>query len=110
MAKERKCGSCGSTNLISSKENTLSLPWKDYPSVLITEENDLTVCKDCGELVFSASQGKTIDALITKSIHSQINLFIKTIVQREKCEQKEIAGHIEHILDKDRHCRHRPFG
>lgn len=94
MAKNRRCGNCGSTNLVSSKENTLSLPWKDYPSVLITEENSLMTCKDCNEVVFSASQGKLIDELVLKSINSQINLFIKMIIHREKCEQKEIAEHI----------------
>ncbi|MCB0408091.1 MAG: helix-turn-helix transcriptional regulator [Bdellovibrionales bacterium] len=61
---------------------------------MITEENSLITCKDCNEVVFSASQGKIIDQLVIKSINSQINLFIKMIIQREKCEQKEIAEHI----------------
>ncbi len=94
MKRHTRCGSCGSNNLISSKENTVSMPWKDYPSVLITEESRLMTCKGCGEIALSASQGKTIDELVKKSINSQVNLFIKIITQREKCGPKEIAEHL----------------
>jgi len=94
MAKSRRCGNCGSTNLGSSQEGNLFLSWRDYPSVLITEENSLMVCKDCGEVIFTASQGKMIDDLIERSINSQINLFLKMIMGRERCEQKLIAEHL----------------
>ncbi len=103
MKRPKRCGSCGSNNLISSKENTVSLPWKDYPSILITEESCLMACKDCGEAVFSASQGKVVDELVKNSINSQFKLFIKIIIQREKCGTKKIAEHLgigrEHLSE-----------
>jgi hypothetical protein len=94
MKRPKRCGSCGSNNLISSKENIVSLPWKDYPSVLITDDDSIMICKDCGKTVFPASQGKMVDELVIKSINAQVNHFIKIITQREKCGPKEIAEHL----------------
>ena len=94
MKKPKRCGNCGSTKLVSSKDANFSLPWKDYPSVLLTEPVDAWTCSECNELIFPASKAKTIDTAIKGSINSHINQFIKMITLRENCEQKEIAAHI----------------
>lgn len=103
MKKPKRCGSCNSTNLTSSKKLTPSLPWKDYPLVFVSQAKNLIVCQKCHEPIFSASDGKMIDKLVTDSINSQIQFFIKTIVQREKCEQNRIAEHLgissEHLSE-----------
>lgn len=94
MKKPKRCGNCGSVELISSKEAEFHLPWKGYPAVLLTQPVDAWVCSDCGELIISASKAKVVDDIIKTSITSHINDFINMIVLRENCEQKDIAGHI----------------
>ena len=94
MKKFKKCGNCGSTKLISSKENNFSFPWKDYPSVFISQDYELNICENCHELIFCASEGKMIDELIQNSIRRQVNSFIQKIMHRENCATKEIAERI----------------
>jgi len=94
MKKPRRCGNCGSAKLISSKDASFSLSWKDYPSVLLTESVDAWTCSECNELIFPASKAKAIDLAVKASINTHINQFIKLIIHRENCEQKEIAVHV----------------
>ena len=44
--------------------------------------------------MLNASQLRQLDTVVEQSITANIKYFIKKIVDREKCEQREIAIHI----------------
>lgn len=67
------------------------MPWKDYPFVELDTKLPIWSCADCGEFLINAAQTKELDKEIRASIQSQVLQFISIIVQREKCEQKELA-------------------
>lgn len=93
MNKPSRCGNCGS-NDIKETRTEMSLPWKDYPSVRLSEPFEWLKCHDCGEIILNASQSHQLDVMIEKSITKYIRYFIQHTIEREKCEQKEIASHI----------------
>lgn len=95
MKMPKRCGNCGSEKLSKiDPVDTIALPWRDYPMVTLTEPIEGFKCTDCGELVLNASQAKGIDEKIVSSITHHIQAFLETIIQREHCEQRQIASHL----------------
>lgn len=94
MSKPKRCGNCGSSKMVLPPSQGLTVRWKDYPAVRLIEKMDAWVCQDCGELSLKASQMAALDALTEKSITAHIRHFIQTIVERENCDQREIAAHL----------------
>ena len=95
MTKPKRCGNCGSSKLVqSTKLDTLNMPWKDYPSVLLESPFNHWSCGDCDEVLLNASQTKELDQAISRSIQMQVQYFISNITKRENCDQKELAKHL----------------
>jgi hypothetical protein len=94
MAQPKRCGNCGSKHIQKIDKSGLTLPWKDYPAVLISQPVNGFKCENCGELILNATQGKDLDAKIEASIVEAVQSYLALILQREKCEQKDIAAHL----------------
>lgn len=95
MRAPKLCGHCGSEKFRKLKaSDTLSLPWKDYPVVTLTTFPEGFKCSQCGELDLNAAQAGELDRHIMASIVGQVQSFIAFIMQREKCEQRQIAMHL----------------
>ena len=90
----RRCGECGSTEVKLSDILGTQVPYKDYPSVLISKSHDFHRCMKCGNFVFKSGEPKILDGIITESITEQVQLFISLITDREGCEQQELAKHL----------------
>lgn len=94
MAQPKKCGNCGSEKIKKIDKSSLTLPWRDYPAVLVSQPVSGLKCESCGELILNATQGKDLDAKIEASIVEAVQSYLALILQREKCEQKDIAAHL----------------
>ena len=95
MKIPKRCGNCGSEHLVElGAKDQLTLPWRDYPSVVLVKPIDGFRCTDCGEFILNASQAKALDTKVTDAIIEQVQSFIAAIIKRESCEQKQIASHI----------------
>jgi hypothetical protein len=94
MNKLKRCGNCGSSEIKKIAGTGLALPWRDYPSVRLIEPFECLRCQHCNELLLNASQLRQLDNVVEQSITANIKYFIQKIVDREKCEQREIAIHI----------------
>jgi hypothetical protein len=94
MAQPKKCGNCGSEHIHKIYKNSLTLAWKDYPAVLISQPVSGLKCEKCGELILNATQVKDLDSKIESSIVEAVQSYLALILNREKCEQKEIAAHL----------------
>ena len=93
--KPKRCGNCGSNNVKKSSLTGLVVPWKDYPAAYLIDHSDNFLrCQKCGESMLSANDMKAFDALIKESINQQVNLFIDKVLEREKCNQGELAQHL----------------
>lgn len=90
----KRCGECGSTKIELSDIQGAGLPWRDYATVFITRSHKFHRCQNCGNFIFRAGEAKILDQLIIDSIFDQVRLFVKKILEREKCEQKELAKHL----------------
>ncbi len=94
MIHPKRCGNCGSEKLQKLGKDFLTLPWRDYPAVLLIKSVDGFKCENCGELILSAAQMKDLDSKIETSIAHYVQNFLILILKRENCEQKEIAAHL----------------
>jgi hypothetical protein len=92
--RAKRCGACGSKDIKESQVKDRTFPYRDYPSVLLTEPAQLLQCQNCGELILSVADIKKLDTLLETSIVNQINRFIETIVTRENCKQSDVAVHL----------------
>lgn len=92
--KTRRCGQCGSLELLKITQTNVMWPWRDYPMVPLVRPPDGLCCKKCGELIFSAAHMKALDALTEESITIHVNNFIGKILLRENCDQKSLASHL----------------
>jgi len=90
----KRCGNCGSTKLKKKNQKTKIFSWKDYPSVILTEDFILTECDDCRELIVCANEMREFDDVLMLSISNQVKEFVEVILKRENCTQAEIASHL----------------
>jgi DNA-binding transcriptional regulator YiaG len=95
MKMPKRCGNCGSKHLVElGAKDQLTLPWRDYPSVVLTKSLEGFRCADCGEFILNTRQAKEMDTKVIDAIIEQVQTFIAAITQREGCEQKQIATHL----------------
>lgn len=80
----KRCGECASKNIKETNLKGKRFPWKDYPSVLLSQDFKAQTCQDCGELILRGSDSANFDKAIKTSIHDQVIVFIETILGREK--------------------------
>jgi hypothetical protein len=92
--KLKRCGQCGSKEIKESDIKGKSFPFRDFPGVLLVKSARFAQCQDCGEVLLNLHDTKKLDALLEESITLQINQFIDTVMNREKCKQSDVAAHI----------------
>lgn len=90
----KRCGNCGSTDVQMADAKGHSFPWKDYPMAYVSQSHSFLHCQNCGTFLFKAGETKILDRLLEESLAGQIQFFIQSILEREKCEQKELAQHV----------------
>ena len=88
----KRCGECGakkySRQLIRGKWNK---PWKDFPSVFLTQELELWVCGSCGSHAITPGDSQKIDKAIEESIRNQISQFLELIHSKSGQTYESIA-------------------
>lgn len=88
----RRCGDCGSREIKKVSASGMSFPWKDFPSISITNSDlKLLKCAICGNVMQLASDSEAIDGAIVQSIIQQTRGFIDRVILKEECTQVELA-------------------
>ena len=87
----KRCAECGSSSLKMVDVKGRAFPWRDYPAIHLFVDYEAVECQSCHELLFRGSDLKAFDEAIAASITLQVKVFTQIIVDREKCEQSDLA-------------------
>lgn len=90
MSKTRRCGNCGSSEVMEQK-TTGPFPWKDFPAAFLLEPLSLLTCDKCGEHLLRHSDTERLDKALEESIRTITRTLIHEILRREGCTQEELA-------------------
>lgn len=91
----RRCGECNHKGFTLTNVHGLWLrPWKDFPSVFITEDFNVWLCNHCHAESSAAGSGKTTDAAIEMSLRNQTSQFLEMIKARSSLSYDEIAKRV----------------
>mgnify|MGYP003683580117 CR=1 FL=1 len=88
----KRCGECGAKSYekkaIQGKWNK---PWKDFPSIFLTRDLELWVCKSCKSYAITPEDSSRIDKAIEESIQSQTAQFLEIIHSKSGQKYESIA-------------------
>lgn len=91
----RRCGECSHKGFTRTNVHGLwHRPWKDFPSVFITEDFYVWRCNHCQAEASAAGSGAEADAAIERSLRNQTAQFLEVIKSRSGLSYEEIARRI----------------
>lgn len=92
---KRRCAECNHKGFTLTNVHGLwHRPWKDFPSVFITEDFNVWLCNHCQAEASAAGSGEKADAAIEKSLRNQTSQFLDIIKSRSALSYEEIAKRI----------------
>ena len=92
---KKACGECGAKAYARrAVSGHWKHPWKDFPSVFVTEELVLWVCGECGCSAVTQGDAERIDSAVEASIRDQASQFLDVIKSKSGLSFEEIAGRL----------------
>lgn len=77
----KRCGECGSTNIVLKSARGKTFPHKEYRAVPLLFDYDVRTCENCGNLILSNTNIWELNELIEKSIQLLVQKSINAIVE-----------------------------
>ncbi|RYZ80554.1 MAG: hypothetical protein EOP04_25660 [Proteobacteria bacterium] len=91
----RRCGECNKRGFsLVNVHGVWHRPWKDFPSVFMTEDFHVWRCNHCQAEASAAGSGAETDAVIEKSLRNQTSQFLEIIKSRSGLSYEEIGKRI----------------
>lgn len=91
----RRCGECNNRGFTLVKIHGIwERPWRDFPSVYLTEDFHVWRCNHCQAEASEAGSGAEADIAIERSLRNQTSQFLEVIKGRTGLSYEEIAKRI----------------
>lgn len=94
MTKSKRCGECGSKNIVLQNIKGASFPYKSFPSVELTKDLELYVCDECKNIIYGPRDVSRLDQAIESTIQEQSKIFIENILEKTNWNQVEMADYL----------------
>ncbi|MCS5712377.1 helix-turn-helix domain-containing protein [Candidatus Berkiella aquae] len=88
-----KCVLCN-VNLEQTNLKNTSMPWKDFPNVIVLKDLYVWGCPECGEKIISGNEITALDDILKFAIKEETSHLISEIKNKSGLSQKELSMHI----------------